>query len=105
MRKHSVTIILIGLAIVGAARLIYLSRSGMPQAGDTVRPRLVQEIEWEPGQDGPLWVELAATNESGDSRCLSFATSPKHNPVALVSFYDSAGKPMSPSTVEPSQRC
>ena len=65
---------LAALAIVGLLLLSGVNRSGLPRAGDTVSPRLVQETQWEPGGEGQLWVELAATDQSGDSRRLSFST-------------------------------
>ena len=107
MRKRSLglTVFLAGVGILGLISSVFLRSSGLPQPGDKVSPRLVQEIEWTPGQQGPLWVELAATSESGKTRRLGFQASPKENPIALVRFYDSANDLIRPLEVELSQRC
>ena len=105
MKNRLLIVILGGFAIVCVARSLYLANTGLPQAGDTVIPRLVREVDWEPGQDGELWVELAATNEAGRTRRLSFAASPTRNPIAHVRFYDANGEAVESCEVEISQRC
>lgn len=98
---------LIVLACFGLGTLIYLRmpNSGLPQPGDTVRPRLVRSAEWDAGGHGELWAELSATNEAGVTRRLNFSASPRVNPVAAVQFYGSNGESLALEKVELSQRC
>ena len=104
-KKPNLLAVLLVLVIGGLILSSWFGNSGLPRAGDTVSPRLVQEIHWEAGQEGELWVDLAATSPAGKSRRLSFAASPSHNPIAHVSFYDDGGEPIAPSIAELSQRC
>ncbi len=81
------------------------SSSGLPQPGDTVSPRIVNKLQWEPGNKVDLRVELSAKETSGNSRQLSFRASPKKNPVARVHFYDATGAKIKSQDVELSIRC
>lgn len=82
-----------------------LGNSGLPEPGDVVSPRLVREIQWAPGEEGELWVDLSATNAAGRTRSLSFAASPQTNPVAHVRFYNAEGNDVASREVELSVRC
>jgi hypothetical protein len=77
---------------------------GVPQPGDQVKPAFSQNIDWEAGQKGELWVRLQATNTEGKTRGLSFPASRK-NPVAVVQFYDQNQQRLSSEDVELSERC
>ena len=89
----------------GVFLLLVGCSQGLPGPGDTVAPRLTQPINWTAGEMGELWVDLAATNASGNSRRLSFAASPVENPIATVAFFDGQGSLVGEEEVELSQRC
>ena len=76
-----------------------------PRPGDTVSPRLAQPVKWTAGKMGELWVDLAATSESGSTRRLGFSASPTENPIASVAFFDAGGALIGEEKVELSQRC
>ena len=97
MQKHGFLLAVL-LLLVGCGQ-------GLPRPGDTVAPRIVQPVNWTAGEETELFVELAATNESGRIRRLTFAASPNENPVASFVFYDTHGEVIGREEVELSTRC
>ena len=94
------------LGALGAVLMFGLVGSqGLPQPGDTIHPRLVQDVEWKPGEEGELWVELAASSKSGEIRRLSFAATPRKNPTAQIQYFADDGQLLGSELVEISQRC
>ena len=90
---------------LGTLLLAGCGQGDMPLPGDVVAPRLTEAVAWNAGGETNLFVELAATNDAGESRRLGFAASPVNNPVASVVFYDEAGGQICSEKVELSQRC
>ena len=81
------------------------SNQGLPRSGDTVAPNLVRPLVFKEGKAAELWVELAATTESGASRRLSFSASPSEDPIATVAFFDADGEQIGVEEIALSQRC
>ena len=79
--------------------------SQLPQAGDTVAPRLARPLTLKAGDVSEIWVDLAATNASGAMRRLGFAASPNHVPVATLTFFDAQGEMLGEQEVALSERC
>jgi hypothetical protein len=90
------------LALSGCARPV-----DPPQLGETVTPQLSQAIQWKAGKPANLGVRLQARSADGAApRLLDFnGIPPNVNPIAAVTFYDAAGKELSPVAVELSHRC
>ena len=93
---------------VGVAAVGYLSQSflggGSARPGETVRPQLVQEVNWRAGEATTLFVEVVAGDSGGQIRRLGFLPS-RVNPIADVQFFDSAGEKIGADSVELSHRC
>ena len=107
LTKSAVPVTLfVGLLGITVSAMIGCSqRAAMPREGDTVAPRLVQNIKWRPGEEGELWVELTATADGEETRSLSFAASPQNNPVAEINFFAADGQPIGSERVEIAERC
>lgn len=100
MRYCWLTLVLFAVASIGCS-----GGSQMPQPGDTVAPRLVGELDWEPGTEGRLLVEMTATDRAGRSRRLGFGAAQGKNPIAQVEFCDSDGKAIKSIEAHLSHRC
>ena len=99
MRRLATAVSLLVLCAAGCAD------PGVPRPGDTVAPRIVQIENWTPGQRGVIYVLLEATDQSGNTRQLSFRASPSANPVAQIDFFDDGGQFVESADVELSERC
>lgn len=76
-----------------------------PQPGETVAPKLTENINWSAGKNQAVWVLLYATDGEGKSRPLAHEASPKNNPKAQVVFYDSSGAVLLEQEYELNNRC
>jgi hypothetical protein len=78
-----------------------------PQAGETVKPQLSEALKWKAGKPAKIGVRLQAQSaDSSAPRLLDFNGIPNNvNPVADITFFDAAGKELSPAHVELSHRC